>query len=84
MINNRISVLVEHSSQMGLCHGHANCHAHACAQRACGGLNAYCMAILRMSRCQGIHLTEIHHILFCKAVAEKMKQGIQQCGAMAS
>ena len=45
MVNNRVSVLVEHSCQRGLSHSHANCHAHALRPEACGGLNAYRMAI---------------------------------------
>ena len=78
MVNHRVSVLVKHGCQMGLSHRHAHGHAHTCAQGSCGGLNANRMSVFRMSRCQGIHLTEIHHVFLGQAISKQMKQRVKK------
>ena len=62
-----------------------SCHGHSRAQRACGGLNACCVAVLRMSRCPGAHLSEIHQILLCEIPhPEQVKKRIEEHGSVAA
>ena len=52
--------------------GHAHCHAHSRAQRACGRFHADGVAVLGMSRRQRAQLAEIHDILFGEPVSEQV------------
>ena len=64
VIDYRILLLIKNLCQMSLCSRHTDSHSHTGSQRSCGCFDADRVAILRMSRCQGTQLSEIHDIFF--------------------
>ena len=62
---------------------HADGVADALAKRTGGGLDAWGVAIFRMSRGLGVQLAELLDILHAELVAGQVQQGIQEHGAMA-
>ena len=77
VVNNPAVLLVKYSSQMGLCHGHTHCHAHALTKRPCSGLYPYGMTVLRVARCQGTGLAEVFDIFNGEvSVSKEMEQRV--------
>ena len=84
MIDDFITRLVKNRCQVLLRSCHTDGHADAGTERSGGRFDADRVTILRMARCQGTELTELHHIFLRETEAEQVKQGIQQHGAVST
>ena len=84
MINDLIARPVENRRQVLLCCRHTDRHTDAGAERSGRRFDTDRVTILRMARCQGTELTELHHIFLREPEAEQVKQGIQQHGTMST
>ena len=84
MIDDLVARLVKDRCQVLLRCCHTDGHADAGAERSGGCFDADRVTILRMARGQRTELTELHHIFLRETEAEKVKQGIQQHGAVST
>ncbi len=63
VVNDLVAALVELGSERTLSNRHTNRIGDALAKRTGSGLNAWRIAILRMTRSLGVELTEISQII---------------------
>ena len=61
---------------------HTNRAGDTLSQRSGGNLNALCVTVFGMSRCQSMELTESLQILDRQAVSVQMQQAVQQHAAV--
>ena len=74
--------LVEDGGEVRFSNRHADCHAHAGAQRPCRSFHALRMAVLGMAGRQGAVLAEVLEVVERQPVAEEVQQGIEHGGAV--
>ena len=77
MVDDRELRLIECSCEVLLSDRHTDCHGKTSAQRTCCCIDTSCVAVLRMTRCLRVHLTELLQILNGQAAYTKeMEQGV--------
>ena len=83
VIDDIVVIAVELVGQnlLGQCHTHGV--GDALTQRAGGGLNARRVAVLRVARSLGVHLTEVFQLFDGQIVAAQVQQRVDQHGAVA-